>query len=58
MTCCAIVRMLLIAAFTYPFFQTEDNIRFGYLVGLVMMLLSIIILMLYYEKIINAEKIS
>ena len=51
-----VVRMLLIGIFTLPFFQIESNIRFGYLVGLVMMLLVVIPLIIWYKKIVTAEK--
>jgi MFS family permease len=50
-----VVRMLLIGIFTLPFFQIESNIRFGYLVGLVMMLLSVIILLIWCKRIVNDE---
>ena len=50
-----VVRMLLIGLFTLPFFQIEANIRFGYFVGLLMMLLSVVILMIWYRRIVNAE---
>ena len=53
-----IVRMLLIGAFSLPFFQIEDNIRFGYLVGLVMMVVAVFTLIIYYKRIVNAEKIA
>ena len=50
-----VVRMLLIAIFTFPFFQIDSNIRFGYLVGLFLMLLAIIILIIWHKKITQAE---
>tara|TARA_B100001250_G_scaffold75882_2_gene62113 strand:- start:2662 stop:3939 length:1278 start_codon:yes stop_codon:yes gene_type:complete len=53
-----IARMLLIGLFTFPFFQIDTNIRFGYLVGLVMMVLSVITLIIYYKRIVNAETIT
>ena len=53
-----VVRMLLIGLFTLSFFQIGDNIRFGYLVGVVMMLLAIISLIIWYKRIIAAEKRS
>tara|TARA_B100001113_G_C20733932_1_gene459220 strand:- start:286 stop:603 length:318 start_codon:yes stop_codon:yes gene_type:complete len=51
-----VARMLLIGLFSSSFFQIGDNIRFGYLVGLVMMLLSILFLLAWYKKIVSAEK--
>ena len=48
--------MFLISIFTLAFFQISDNIRFGYLVGSVMMLVSIIPLMIWYKKIVYIEK--
>ena len=51
-----VVRMLLISLFALPFFQIGDNIRFGYLVGVLMMLLSVIVLIIWYKKIVPAEK--
>ena len=51
-----LARMLLICIFALPFFQIESNIRFGYLVGLVMMLLAVITLLLWYKRIVTAER--
>jgi hypothetical protein len=48
--------MLLIGLFTLTFFQIGDNIRFGYLLGVVMMLLAVISLIIWYKRIIAAEK--
>ena len=50
-----VVRMLLIGLFTISFFHVEDNIRFGYLLGAIMMVLSIIPLLLWYDRIISCE---
>ena len=50
-----VVRMLLIGLFALPFFQIGNNIRFGYLVGLLMMLLSVLVLMHWYKRIVKAE---
>tara|TARA_B100001758_G_scaffold217676_1_gene204628 strand:- start:1886 stop:3187 length:1302 start_codon:yes stop_codon:yes gene_type:complete len=49
-------RMLLIGIFTLPFFHVSNNIRFGYLVGVIMMLLAIIPLILWYKRIVAAER--
>jgi DHA3 family macrolide efflux protein-like MFS transporter len=51
-----VARMLLIGIFTLPFFQIDNNIRLGYLVGLVMMLLSVIPLIIWYKRIVTAER--
>ena len=51
-----VARMLLIGVFALPFFQIESNIRFGYLVGLLMMLLAIIVLVIWYRRIVTAER--
>ena len=51
-----VVRMLLIGLFALPFFHIEDNIRFGYLVGVIMMLLAVISLTIWYSRIVKAEK--
>ena len=51
-----LIRMFLISMFTLTFFQISDNIRYGYLVGAVMMLVSIIPLIIWYKKIVYIEK--
>jgi len=51
-----VMRMLLIGLFTLSFFQIEDNIRFGYLVGVIMMLLAVSILLIWYRRIQNNSK--
>ena len=51
-----VVRMLLIGLFAIPFFQIEDNIRYGYLIGLLMMLIAVISLTIWYKKIVAVEK--
>ena len=50
-----VVRMLLIGLFTILFFHIEDNIRYGYLLGAIMMVLSIIPLLIWYDRIISRE---
>jgi len=50
-----IARMLLIGLFTFSFFQIGDNIRFGYLVGVLMMILAVITLIVWYKRIIATE---
>ena len=50
------VRMCLIGLFAMPFFLTNDNVRWGYLVGAVMVILAIIPLVLHYKSLVNLEK--
>ena len=50
------VRMCLIGLFALPFFTTNDNVRYGYLVGTIMVLISIIPLLLHYKSLINLDK--
>ena len=50
------VRMCLIGLFAIPFFLTNDNVRWGYLVGAVMVILAIIPLVLHYKSLVNLEK--
>ena len=51
-----IVRMCLIGLFAMPFFLTNDNVRWGYLVGAVMVILAIVPLLLHYKSLVNLEK--
>lgn len=50
------VRMCLIGFFALPFFNTDDNVRYGYLVGAIMVLMAIIPLILHYKSLINLDK--
>ncbi len=50
------VRMCLIGLFALPFFTTDDNVRWGYLVGAVVVILAIIPLLLHYKALINLEE--
>ena len=45
-----LVRMLLIIIFTLPFFLREDNIRWGYFVGAILVMTTIFSLTYYYLK--------
>jgi MFS family permease len=45
-----IVRISLISLLSLPFFDLGDNIRWGYLIGVAMMLVSISILMILYSR--------
>ena len=53
-----VVRMLLIGILSFSFFQISDNIRYGFIVGLCLMLVSISILILWSKKIIRSENIA
>ena len=50
------VRMCLIGLFALPFFKTNDNVRYAYLVGAIMVLIAIIPLILHYKSLINLDK--
>jgi MFS family permease len=50
------IRMLLIGIFALPFFQINDNIRFGYFIGVALLALTLIPLLLWYRRIISEEK--
>ena len=50
------VRMCLIGLFALPFFTTNDNVRYAYLVGAIMVLMAIIPLILHYKSLINLDK--
>ena len=45
-----LVRISLISIFALPFFNIEDNIRWGYMVGVIMMIISAIILIVLKKK--------
>jgi len=46
----------MIGAFTLPFFNTDDNIRYGYFVGVGLMFLTLIPLLIWCKRIISTEK--
>ena len=50
------IRMLLIGIFALPFFHINDNIRFGYLIGVLIIALTLIPLTIWYKRIISAER--
>jgi len=51
-----IIRLLLIGILSLPFFDLQDNIRYAYLVGAFLLIISLVILLFYYRKIIkNSE---
>ena len=43
-----LVRILLISFFAIPFFNIGDNIRWGYMVGVIMMIISILVVFTNY----------
>tara|TARA_Y100001968_G_scaffold145590_1_gene133058 strand:- start:531 stop:1796 length:1266 start_codon:yes stop_codon:yes gene_type:complete len=45
-----LVRMMLIGVFMLPFFNVEDNIRWGYAIGFLLLILAIIPLMVNYQR--------
>lgn len=51
-----VVRMLLIGVFSFYFFQISDNIRYGFLVGLCLMLISICVLFFWSKRVVDSEK--
>ena len=51
-----VVRMLLIGLISIPFFKINDNIRYSFLIGLLLMILSVVILLLWSRKINIMEK--
>ena len=46
-----IVRMIMIGLFALPFFNIDDNIRYAYLVGMVLMILVVFLLLIWYKRI-------
>ena len=48
-----IVRMIMIGLFALPFFNLNDNIRYAYLLGMALMVLVIILLLIWYRKIVS-----
>ena len=50
-----IVRMIMIGLFALPFFNLNDNIRYAYLLGMALMVLVIILLLIWYRKIVSLK---
>ncbi len=48
-----IVRMIMIGLFALPFFNLNDNIRYAYLVGMVLMILVVFLLSIWYKRILS-----
>lgn len=53
-----VVRMFLIGLFTMPFFTTQDNIRWGYLVGVVLIIGSIFPILNKYKRTVELDNID
>jgi MFS family permease len=51
-----VIRMLLIWLFAFSFFQIEDNIRYGYLVGSFLMIIAILVLLIWRVRIESSTK--
>ena len=51
-----IMRTIMIAAFSIPFFTTGDNSKWGYLVGAAFLSIGLIPLLINYKKLINLTK--
>ena len=49
------VRMILIGIFFLPFFQIGDNIRYGYIIGVILLFSAIICLLFWYKRILLQE---
>ena len=45
-----IIRIILISLFALPFFNIGDNIRWGYMVGVLMMIISSVVLLILHRK--------
>ena len=50
-----IIRMMMIGLFALPFFNLEDNIRYGYIVGMALMIVSVLLLLLWYKRILSLK---
>lgn len=53
-----VVRMLLIAVFIFPFFSHGDNIRWGYAVGVFLLIIAILPLIVKYKETVRLERID
>ena len=51
-----IIRTLMIATFSIPFFTTGINVKWGYLVGAVFLSIGLIPLLINYKKLVNLSK--
>lgn len=52
-----IIRTLMIATFSIPFFTTGENAKWGYLVGAAFLSIGLIPLLINYKKLVNLTKI-
>ncbi len=52
------IRMCLILIISLPFFNLEDNIRYAYIIGVLLMLISVIFLLIWYRKILLVKELK
>ena len=52
-----IIRTLMIATFSIPFFTTGENAKWGYIVGAAFLSVGLIPLIINYKKLVNFTKI-
>ena len=45
-----LIRIILISIFALPFFNIDDNIRWGYMIGVIMMVVSSFVLLILHRK--------
>ena len=45
-----LIRIILISIFALPFFNIDDNIRWGYMIGVIMMVISSFVLLVLHSK--------
>ena len=45
-----LIRIILISIFALPFFNIDDNIRWGYMIGVIMMVFSSFVLLILHRK--------
>jgi len=45
-----LIRIILISIFALPFFNIDDNIRWGYMIGVIMMVISSFVLLILHSK--------
>ncbi len=50
------IRMILIGMFALQFFHSDDNIRYAYFIGSALILLAMIVLLLWYKRILSSER--
>ena len=50
------IRMILIGMFALQFFHSDDNIRYAYFIGSALIILAMIVLLLWYKRILSSER--